>query len=116
MAEINESEEDRLEESLLEESRLEESEIRESGPENELQDEASEEEDVVILINDLPIENIPEAQELINNIEEYANLINQPVETEDILTDEGIVKMVNYEFCDDDKTDDKEKELPPPPQ
>ncbi|CAG8788379.1 16602_t:CDS:1 [Dentiscutata erythropus] len=115
MAEINESEEDRLEESLLEESRLEESEMRESGPENELQDEASEDNDVVMLINDLPIENTPEAQELINNIKEYADLINQLVETEDILMDEGIIEMVNYEFRDDDETDDEKEELPPPP-
>ncbi|CAG8810093.1 28125_t:CDS:2, partial [Racocetra persica] len=44
-------------------------------------------------VEDLLIENNSEVQELINNIEKYTHLIDQPVITEDALTDKEIIEM-----------------------
>ncbi|CAG8609645.1 3924_t:CDS:2 [Gigaspora rosea] len=81
---------------------------QESRPENELEDVISEVDDVDMLAENFSIENNPGAQEL----------INQPVVTEDALTDKGIIEMVNYEFRDDDDEpdddDDNEPSLPSP--
>ncbi|CAG8520032.1 3425_t:CDS:1, partial [Diversispora eburnea] len=52
-------------------------------------------------------------QQLIQDIEEYTCLINQPAKTEDVLTDEGIIEMVIHKFHNsDDKLDDKERSPP----
>ncbi|CAG8767580.1 10447_t:CDS:1 [Dentiscutata erythropus] len=83
---------------------LEMSEQEESESENEIDDTAA-------LINDF---SNPEAQQLVHNIEEYAYIIDQPARTEDVLTDNIIIKMAINEFRDDDKTDDDEGSPPPP--
>ncbi|CAG8694917.1 17160_t:CDS:2, partial [Gigaspora rosea] len=89
-----------------------------SRPENELEDVIFKVDDVDMLVEDFSIENNLGVRELISNIEEYTHLIDQLVITEDVLTDEEIIEIVNYEFRDDnDETDnnDDDKPSPPPP-
>ncbi|CAG8712037.1 1835_t:CDS:2, partial [Cetraspora pellucida] len=80
----------------------------ESGSENDINNAA-------ILVNDLLVKNNLEAQELINNIEEYTYMIDQSAITEDVLTDEGIIEMVKNEFRKEESNDSDEGSLPPPP-
>ncbi|CAG8603715.1 1936_t:CDS:2 [Diversispora eburnea] len=62
------------------------SEQEESESENKIVDTA-------MLINNLSVETNPEAQQLIHNIEEHINMIDQLATTEDVLTDNVIIKM-----------------------
>ena len=66
----------------------------------------------MILVNDLLININPVAQQLAQDIEEYIRTIDQPIEIENGLNDEGIIEMVKAEFHDNNETDDDE---PPPP-
>ncbi|CAG8636549.1 14565_t:CDS:1 [Dentiscutata erythropus] len=93
------------------------SEPKESELDNKLQDETTNNnDDVSLLLEDLSAETSLVIQELSNNIEEYIQMIDQPVTTENILTDEEIIEIVMDEFCDNETDDnDDNEELPPPP-
>ncbi|CAG8773421.1 24597_t:CDS:2 [Dentiscutata erythropus] len=74
---------------MPETSKQEESEL-----DYELQDKTTNDnDDVSLLLEDLSAETDLVIQELLNNIKEYIQMINQPVTTEDILTDEGIIEI-----------------------
>jgi hypothetical protein len=84
-----------IDELEIDEIEMDESEISEHESENEI--------------------NLLDDQQLIQDIEEYTCLINQPAKTEDALTDEGIIEMVIHEFRNsDDETDEEELPLPSP--
>ncbi|CAG8782703.1 8700_t:CDS:2, partial [Racocetra persica] len=61
--------------------------------------------DINILIDDLLVDNSSKVQQLIQDIEKYSYLINQPVITKDILTDkitvteavEMLKKIIRYQ-------------------
>ncbi|CAG8841716.1 38771_t:CDS:2, partial [Gigaspora margarita] len=91
------------------------SKLEESKSDNELQDETTNDNDnVALLLEDLSAETNLVVQELSNNIEEYIQMIDQLAATEDILTDEGIIKMVMDEFHDKETNNDDNNEEPLP--
>ncbi|CAG8681707.1 23570_t:CDS:2, partial [Gigaspora rosea] len=66
------------------------SEPNESESDNEFQNETTNVNDAIMLLEDLSAETNPIVQELSDNIEEYIEMIDQPAATEDVLTDEGV--------------------------
>ncbi|CAG8801788.1 10034_t:CDS:2, partial [Racocetra persica] len=87
---------------------------QENRPENEPEDVISEVDNVDMLLENLSVENNPKVQELISNIKEYTNLIDQPVITKDILTDEAVEaleKVIRYQESLEVRKGFKENEL-----
>ncbi|CAG8679897.1 9475_t:CDS:2, partial [Cetraspora pellucida] len=72
----------------------EEKKRQESRPKNKLENVISEVDNIDMLAKDLLIENDLKVQELISNIEKYIYLVDQPVITENALTDQKIIKIV----------------------
>ncbi|CAG8834200.1 35636_t:CDS:2, partial [Racocetra persica] len=94
--ELDESE---LGENMLGENELGRSELDKSELEA-IEPDIPKVDDIDILIDDLSVDNSPKVQQLIQDIEEYSYLIDQPVITEDIFTDEGIIEIVKHNFED----------------
>ncbi|CAG8836789.1 20378_t:CDS:1, partial [Racocetra persica] len=69
------------------------SESEENESDNEFQDKTTDVDDATMLLEDLSAETNPTVQELMDNIEEYIQMIDQPAATEYVLTDEGIIEM-----------------------
>src|SRR5690349_19436161 len=96
-----------LDENELGRSELDESELEAIEPNIPKID------DIDMLIDDLSVNDSLKVQQLIQDIEEYSYLIDQPVIAEDILTDEGIIEMVKHDFEDNSKVSNNDDELPP---
>ncbi|CAG8536947.1 11591_t:CDS:2, partial [Cetraspora pellucida] len=69
------------------------SESEENELNNEFQDEITDVDDATMLLKDLSAETNPTVQELTDNFEKYIQIIDQPAVTEDVLTNEGIIKI-----------------------
>ncbi|CAG8517124.1 10278_t:CDS:2 [Diversispora eburnea] len=94
---------------ILEIDELEMSEQEKNESENKINN-------TITLINNF---SNPETQQLIFNIEKYIYIIDQLARTEDILTENIIIKIAINEFynnnkTDDDKTDDDKRLLSSP--
>jgi hypothetical protein len=70
--------------------------------------------EIATIIANLPSNDDPNALEVTLAMERYIQTIDEPVITEDILSDQDIVAMVRSEEIEDNEQESEDEALPPP--